>query len=53
MGNALKGRRIVVGITGSIAAYKACELIRRLTEAGAEVQTVLTEHATAFIGEQT
>jgi len=53
METTLKGRRIVVGITGSIAAYKACELIRRLTEAGAEVQTVLTEHATAFIGEQT
>jgi phosphopantothenoylcysteine decarboxylase/phosphopantothenate--cysteine ligase len=53
MKETLKNRRIVVGITGSIAAYKACELIRRLTEAGAEVQTVLTEHATAFIGEQT
>jgi len=53
MGNALKGRRIVVGITGSIAAYKACELVRRLKEQGAEVQTVLTEHGAAFVGEQT
>jgi len=53
MKKTLKGRRIVVGITGSIAAYKACELIRRLREAGAEVQTVLTEHGGAFIGEQT
>jgi len=53
MNSTLNNRRIVVGITGSIAAYKACELIRRLREAGAEVQTVLTEHGTAFIGEQT
>jgi phosphopantothenoylcysteine decarboxylase/phosphopantothenate--cysteine ligase len=53
MGKPLTDRRIVVGITGSIAAYKACELIRRLREAGAEVQTVLTEHGQAFIGEQT
>ena len=53
MKETLTARRIVVGITGSIAAYKACELIRRLREAGAEVQTVLTEHGAAFIGEQT
>ncbi len=53
MNETLKDRRIVVGVTGSIAAYKACELVRRLREAGAEVQTVLTEHARAFIGEQT
>ena len=53
MSKTLKDRRIVVGITGSIAAYKACELVRRLREAGAEVQTVLTEHGEAFIGEQT
>ena len=53
MNSTLKNRRIVVGITGSIAAYKACDLVRRLREAGAEVQTVLTEHGTAFIGEQT
>jgi phosphopantothenoylcysteine decarboxylase/phosphopantothenate--cysteine ligase len=53
MSKTLKERHVVVGITGSIAAYKACELIRRLREAGAEVQTVLTEHGAAFIGEQT
>lgn len=53
MAETLKERRIVVGITGSIAAYKACDLVRRLKEAGAEVQTVLTEHGAAFIGEQT
>ena len=53
MNDALKNRRILLGITGSIAAYKTCELIRRLTQAGAEVQTVLTQHATQFIGEQT
>jgi len=49
----LKERRIVVGITGSIAAYKACELVRRLRQEGAQVQTVLTRHGEAFIGEQT
>jgi phosphopantothenoylcysteine decarboxylase/phosphopantothenate--cysteine ligase len=53
MKETLTGRRIVVGITGSIAAYKACELVRRLKEASAEVQTVLTEHGRVFIGEQT
>lgn len=38
----LKGKHIVVGITGSIAAYKACTLIRALIKKGAEVQTVIT-----------
>ena len=53
MNEPLKGRNIVIGVTGSIAAYKACELVRRLKQAGAEVQTVLTSHGAAFIGEQT
>lgn len=45
----LAGRRIVLGVTGGIAAYKAAELVRRLREAGAEVQVVMTEAATAFV----
>ena len=38
----LKGKKIVLGITGSIAAYKACLIIRGLVKAGAEVQVVIT-----------
>ena len=37
----LKGKKIVLGITGSIAAYKACYIIRGLVKAGAEVQVVI------------
>ena len=45
----LKGRRIVVGVTGGIAAYKACDLVSRLKKRGAEVRVVLTEHACQFV----
>ena len=45
----LKGRRIVVGVTGGIAAYKACDLVSRLKKRGAQVRVVLTEHACAFV----
>lgn len=45
----LKGRVIILGVTGSIAAYKAADLTSRLTEAGAEVYPVLTESACRFI----
>lgn len=45
----IKGKRIVLGITGSIAAYKACVLIRELIKAGAEVQAVMTPSAKEFI----
>lgn len=45
----LKNKRIVLGVTGSIAAYKAIELTRRLTEAGAIVDVIMTEAATRFI----
>lgn len=45
----LKGKHIVVGITGSIAAYKACTLIRALIKKGAEVQTVITPAGKEFI----
>ncbi len=45
----LKGRRILLGVCGSIAAYKAAELASKLTQAGAEVDTVLTESAQKFV----
>ena len=45
----LKGKHIVLGITGSIAAYKACTLIRLLVKAGAEVQVVVTPSGKEFI----
>jgi phosphopantothenoylcysteine decarboxylase/phosphopantothenate--cysteine ligase len=46
----LAGRRIVVGVCGGIAAYKAVEVARRLTQAGAEVRVVMTRAATQFVG---
>ncbi|MEM1116395.1 MAG: bifunctional phosphopantothenoylcysteine decarboxylase/phosphopantothenate--cysteine ligase CoaBC [Bacteroidota bacterium] len=46
---ALAGTKLVLGITGSIAAYKAADLTRRLVKAGAEVQPVMTEAAARFI----
>ncbi|MEC9362182.1 MAG: bifunctional phosphopantothenoylcysteine decarboxylase/phosphopantothenate--cysteine ligase CoaBC [Pseudomonadota bacterium] len=49
----LDGRRIVLGITGGIAAYKAADLVRRLKEAGADVQVVMTAAAQRFVGAQT
>mgnify|MGYP002525232380 CR=1 FL=1 len=45
----LKGKKIVLGITGSIAAYKACLIIRLLVKAGAEVQVVITPAGKEFI----
>ena len=45
----LKGKKIVLGITGSIAAYKACFIIRGLIKAGAEVQVVITPAGKEFI----
>lgn len=45
----LKGKKIVLGITGSIAAYKACYIIRALVKAGAEVQVVITPAGKEFI----
>ena len=46
----VRGRRIVVGISGGIAAYKAIEVIRRLVDAGAHVAPILTEDAHRFTG---
>ncbi|MEM1054703.1 MAG: bifunctional phosphopantothenoylcysteine decarboxylase/phosphopantothenate--cysteine ligase CoaBC [Bacteroidota bacterium] len=45
----LSGKKLVLGVTGSIAAYKAAEIIRQLIKAGAEVQPILTPAATRFI----
>lgn len=47
---ALAGRLIVLGVTGSIAAYKAAEVVRLLTAAGADVQVLMTHSASQFIG---
>lgn len=45
----LSGKHILLGISGGIAAYKACDLVRRLRDAGAEVRVVMTEGATHFV----
>jgi phosphopantothenoylcysteine decarboxylase / phosphopantothenate---cysteine ligase len=49
----LAGRRVLLGVTGGIAAYKAAYLLRLLTQSGATVQVVMTRGATKFIGEAT
>jgi phosphopantothenoylcysteine decarboxylase/phosphopantothenate--cysteine ligase len=49
----LAGRRVLLGVTGGIAAYKACVLARLLTQAGATVQVVMTPSATMFVGTDT
>lgn len=51
--DSLTGRRVVLAITGGVAAYKAAHLCRLLVEGGAEVRVVLTEEATNFIGPTT
>ncbi len=49
MSTELAGKRIILGVTGSIAAYKAVGLLRLLTQAGASVHVVMTDSATRFI----
>jgi len=49
----LAGKRIVLGVSGGIAAYKAVEICRRLVEVGAHVIPVLTEGALRFVGRTT
>ncbi len=49
----IEGSRIVLGVTGGIAAYKAIEVCRRLVDAGAHVVPVMTRGATRFVGETT
>jgi phosphopantothenoylcysteine decarboxylase / phosphopantothenate---cysteine ligase len=46
-------RRVVLGVAGGIAAYKACELLRRLTESGHRVRVIPTESALNFVGAAT
>ncbi len=49
MGNPLAGRKIVLGVTGSIAAFKAPHIVTRLASFGASVVVVMTENATRFV----
>ncbi len=53
MSSALAGKRIVLGVTGGIAAYKAIEVSRRLVDAGAHVVPIMTAGAEQFIGRTT
>ena len=46
----LQGKRIVVGLGGGIAAFKAVQLVRELMRRGAEVRVVMTEAASRFVG---
>ena len=47
------GKTALVCVTGCIAAYKACEIVRGLQKAGVRVKVLMTEHATAFVGPTT
>jgi phosphopantothenoylcysteine decarboxylase/phosphopantothenate--cysteine ligase len=49
----MKKPQVVLGVSGGIAAYKACELLRRFTESGHDVRVVPTESALHFVGEAT
>lgn len=46
-------KTVLLGVTGCIAAYKACEIVRMLQKAGVRVKVVMTEHATQFVGPAT
>ena len=50
MAQTLTGRRILLCVCGGIAAYKSIELVRRLREAGAQVQVAMTGNAQRFVG---
>ncbi len=47
--SAIKGKKILLGVTGGIAAYKSCELVRRLIAGGADVQVIMTANAMEFV----
>lgn len=49
----MKEKEILIGVTGSIAAYKACELVRNLKKEGFPVRVVMTENALNFVGRTT
>ena len=57
MGNAdaaaTGSKTVLLGVTGCIAAYKSCEIVRALQKAGVRVKVVMTEHATEFVGPTT
>ena len=53
MPSPIQNKRIVLGVTGSIACYKAADLASKLVQSGALVDTVLTEAAREFISELT
>ncbi|NNK38720.1 MAG: bifunctional 4'-phosphopantothenoylcysteine decarboxylase/phosphopantothenoylcysteine synthetase, partial [Xanthomonadales bacterium] len=45
----MTGEKILLGVTGGIAAYKAVDLVRRLRDAGSDVRVVMTRGARAFV----
>lgn len=45
----LYGKNVVLGVSGGIACYKACEIVSRLKKAGADVDVIMTEHAREFV----
>ena len=49
----LGGRHVVMGVTGGIAAYKACEVVSRLKKLGAEVDVIMTQNATKLVASLT
>ena len=53
MAGSLQGQRILVCVCGGIAAYKAADLVRRLGDAGAQVQVAMTANGTRFVGTAT
>src|SRR3990172_1789851 len=48
--NIFRGKKVVLGVSGGIAAYKAVDLASKLTQAGARVTTIMTANATKFVG---
>ncbi|MEG1663331.1 MAG: flavoprotein, partial [Clostridia bacterium] len=45
----LYGKNVVLGVTGSISAYKACDIVSRLSKLGANVDVIMTKSATEFV----
>lgn len=45
----LKGKTVVLGVTGCIAAYKACEIVSSLRKKQADVEVIMTPHAAQFV----
>ena len=45
----IRGKKIILGVTGGIAAYKSCELVRSLVKEGASVQVIMTQNAMEFV----